>query len=181
MMVPRLIFILLVSLAAYGCKNDPATIRIATTTSVENSGLLSYIIPKFENESGIKVEYIAVGTGAALKLGENGDVDCVLVHSKPQEEKFVKSGYGGNRTEVAFNYFVIVGPPTDPAHIKDCKSTSECFAKIYKSKAKFASRGDDSGTHKKERQIWNALKLTPWSEKATWYVEIGQGMGFTLN
>jgi len=176
-----LISTLLVALAAYGCKNDPATIRMATTTSVESSGLLSYLIPQFEKESGMKVEYVAVGTGAALKLGENGDVDCVLVHSKPEEEKFVKSGYGVNRTEIAFNYYVIVGPPTDPANIKDCKSTSECFAKIYKSKAKFASRGDDSGTHKKERQIWNALKFTPWSEKATWYVEIGQGMGFVLN
>lgn len=152
-------------------------LRLATTTSTQNSGLLDNILPIFEKETGITVKVIAVGTGKALKLGTNGDVDAVLVHARPAEDAFVAAGSGVNRRDVMYNDFVIVGPPTDPAGIKGMKDATKAFAAIAKTHSTFVSRGDDSGTNKKELRIWKAANIKPQGE---WYRAAGQGMGRVL-
>jgi tungstate transport system substrate-binding protein len=151
-------------------------IKMSTTTSTENSGLLYVLLPPFEEKFDVKVDVIAVGTGKALKLGENGDVDIVFVHARPAEDKFVTDGFGVNRRDVMYNDFVIVGPDDDPAGIKG-KDATESLIKIYENKSVFASRGDDSGTDKKEKILWNTTNLKP---EGKWYLETGQGMGATL-
>lgn len=148
-------------------------IRLATTTSTENSGFLGYILPIFEAKTGYKVDVVAVGTGAALKLGENGDADVVLVHARAQEDAFVASGRGVDRRDVMYNDFVLLGPASDPAGIGSAKSSTEAFAKIASAGATFVSRGDKSGTHVKELDIWKAAGIAP---AGTWYKEAGQGM-----
>lgn len=148
-------------------------LRLATTTSTENSGLLQALLPAFEKESGYKVQVIAVGTGKALRMGQDGDVDVVLVHARADEDKFVAAGYGVQRRDVMYNDFVIVGPKQDPAGIKDASDAQVALARIAARKTPFISRGDDSGTHKKELELWNAAKLKP---AGTWYRAIGQGM-----
>jgi tungstate transport system substrate-binding protein len=153
------------------------TIRLATTTSVDNSGLLGYLLPRFTEETGIGVDVIAVGTGRALELGQAGDVDIILVHDPEAEEKFISEGYGVERRYVARNEFVIVGPEADPAGIHAMNSAQEAFRSIMDAHAKFISRGDNSGTHMRELSIWNAMGVTPEGE---WYVEAGQGMGAVL-
>jgi len=152
-------------------------VRMATTTSTENSGLLYEILPPFEKMFNVKVDVIAVGTGKALKLGENGDVDVVLVHARAAEDAFVAAGFGVNRRDLMYNDFVLVGPETDPAKIKNTKDVVEVFKKIAAAEATFVSRGDDSGTHKKELSIWEGVGISP---SGTWYMESGQGMGPTL-
>ena len=152
-------------------------LRMSTTTSTEDSGLLDVLLPPFEKANKIKIEVISVGTGKALKLGENGDVDVVLVHSRSAEDKFVQAGYGIDRRDVMYNDYVIVGPPTDPAKVKDCKSAVEAFKRLSEGKADFVSRGDDSGTHKKEMEIWKAAGIKP---EGKWYLQAGQGMGAVL-
>jgi len=152
-------------------------IKMATTTSTDNSGLLHYLLPKFEADCGCKIHYTAVGTGAALKLGENGDVDVVLVHARSAEDQFVAAGYGVNRRDVMYNDFVIVGPHADPAGIKGMKDPLAAFKKLHASGATFVSRGDDSGTNKKELAYWKELGIDP---KGPHYLAIGQGMGQTL-
>lgn len=152
-------------------------IRLATTTSTENSGLLDSILPVFEQASGYRVHVIAVGTGKALRMGRDGDVDIVLVHARSAEDEFLNSGYGVNRQDVMYNDFVLVGPPADPAAIRLAKDASEAFARIAQKKALFLSRGDDSGTHKKELLLWKAAKVNPGGSK---YLEAGQGMGRVL-
>ncbi|MDR3605407.1 MAG: substrate-binding domain-containing protein [Syntrophaceae bacterium] len=152
-------------------------LRMSTTTSTENSGLLKILLPPFEKENNLKVDVISVGTGKALKLGENGDVDVVLVHSRPAEDKFVSEGFGVDRRDVMYNDFIIIGPKNDPAKIKDLKSATEAFKKIAEAKALFISRGDDSGTNMKEKAIWKADGITP---KGPWYIEAGKGMGAVL-
>lgn len=152
-------------------------IKMATTTSTDNSGLLTYLLPKFEASCGCKIHYTAVGTGNALKLGENGDVDVVLVHARPAEDKFVAAGYGVNRRDVMYNDFVIVGPRSDPAGIKGMKDALAAMKKLKQSGAIFVSRGDDSGTNKKEIAYWKELGIDP---KGPNYLAIGQGMGQTL-
>ncbi len=152
-------------------------ITMATTTSIENSGLLDYIIPDFEKRYGIGVNVIAVGTGRAIKLGENGDVDLILAHDRDAEENFIKEGFGVNRKEVMYNDFVIAGPVEDPAGIKDSWDAVTAFKKIFFHKHYFISRGDMSGTHKKETAIWNEAGLRP---EGRWYLETGQGMGAAL-
>jgi tungstate transport system substrate-binding protein len=152
-------------------------IKCASTTSTQNSGLLDYLLPKFEKASGIKVDVVAVGTGAALKLGERGDADVVLVHAKNQELKAVEAGYFVNRHDVMYNDFVIIGPPNDPAKIKGLKSAVEAFKKIAASKSPFVSRGDKSGTYTKEMAIWKKAGIDPKGQK--WYMEVGQGMAKT--
>ncbi len=152
-------------------------IKMSTTTSTENSGLLDVLLPPFEKKYGIKVHVIAVGTGKALKLGENGDVDVVFVHDRASEGKFVADGFGVNRRDVMYNDFVIVGPPENPAGIKGGEDAAEALKKISSAKAVFVSRGDDSGTHKKELALWKAAGLKPEGE---WYREVGQGRGATL-
>jgi tungstate transport system substrate-binding protein len=153
------------------------TIKLATTTSVDNSGLLAYLLPIFTGETNIGVDVIAVGTGRALELGQAGDVDVVLVHDQEAEEEFIAEGYGLERHYVAENEFVIVGPESDPAGIKDLPSVTDAFKAIMDTETIFVSRGDESGTHKREQALWAEAELTPEGE---WYVQAGQGMGAVL-
>jgi tungstate transport system substrate-binding protein len=156
---------------------EPVLVRMATTTSTENSGLFDVIQPVFEQALDIRVHVIAVGTGRALELGRRGDVDVVLVHAKAAEEAFVEAGYGLARHEIMVNDFVIVGPPGDPAGVRGMQDAGKAFAKIATASATFVSRGDDSGTHKKENAIWNLADIRP---EGGWYRQVGQGMGKTL-
>ena len=152
-------------------------LRMSTTTSTDNSGLLDVLLPPFEKAFNVKVDVIAVGTGKALMLGRNGDVDIVFVHAREAEDKFISDGFGVNRRDVMYNDFVIIGPKSDPAHIGGSKNAAEAFEKIAESGARFISRGDDSGTHKKEKKIWQQASVIP---KGVWYHEVGQGMGAVL-
>jgi len=164
-------------LATPAMAGEPALVRMATTTSTENSGLFDVIQPVFEQALDIRVHVIAVGTGKALELGRRGDVDVVLVHAKAAEEAFVKDGYGLARHEIMYNDFVIVGPPGDPAGVRGLRDAGEAFGKIAAASATFVSRGDDSGTHKKENTIWQQAAVRPQGD---WYRQVGQGMGSTL-
>jgi len=150
------------------------TIRLATTTSTENSGLLGFLLPEFEKTSAYHVHIIAVGTGKALRMGKDGDVDALLVHALEAEKEFVANAYGVKRYSVMYNDFIILGPAADPAAIQNAPSLQDAFLKIYKNNSVFISRGDDSGTHKKEKKIWASVDLLP---EGRWYREIGQGMG----
>ena len=152
-------------------------LRMATTTSTDNTGLLKAILPEFESQSGYQVEVVAVGTGKALRMGRDGDVDVVLVHAKRAEEKFVEDGFGINRQDVMYNEFVLIGPESDPAGITSASSASSALEKIAKAQQKFISRGDDSGTHKKELALWD---LSSAQRDRRWYLQVGQGMGKVL-
>ena len=152
-------------------------IRLATTTSTENSGLLKVILPVFAAKYGGKVRVVSVGTGAALKLGENGDADVVLVHAKPLEDKFMAAGFGSVRKDVMYNDFIIVGPGSDPAGVRRMKDVLAAMKKISASGARFISRGDLSGTHEMEKDYWKSAAVEP---KGAWYVSAGQGMGQVL-
>lgn len=156
-------------------------IIVQSTTSTQNSGLLDAILPAFEEKTGIDVRVVAVGTGQALKNAANGDGDVLLVHAKPAEEKFVADGYGVERFDVMYNDFVILGPKDDPAGIRGLKDAPEALKKIAASKAVFASRGDDSGTHKKEKALWTQAGVDAAQSSGSWYRETGSGMGATLN
>lgn len=148
-------------------------IRLATTTSTENSGLLSFMLPEFEKESGYTVHVVAVGTGAALKLGENADADIVLVHARALEDAFMAAGHGAERRDVMYNDFVLVGPQTDPAGLGKAANAEAAFHRLLTAGAVFVSRGDNSGTHVMEKSFWEKLGGVP---KADWYKEAGQGM-----
>lgn len=155
------------------------TIRLATTTSVNDSGLLPYLLPTFEKETGYKVEVASAGTGIAIGYAKSGDADLLLVHSKKQEEQFIADGFASTeRLSFMYNYFVIVGPADDPAGIADEETAAEAFEEIAEEKALFASRGDNSGTHNKETGIWEAAGIDPANE--SWYNSLGSGMGDTL-
>jgi tungstate transport system substrate-binding protein len=156
-------------------------IVIQSTTSTEASGLFDHILPRFEDEAGIDARVVAVGTGQALKNAQNCDGDVLFVHAKPDELKFVADGYGVDRQDVMYNDFVIVGPGSDPAGIGGSKDAAAALAKIAESEAPFASRGDDSGTHKKELSLWQAAGIDPTGASGGWYRETGSGMGATLN
>jgi len=158
---------------------EEKVLMMATTTSTDNTGLLDYLAPKFKEATGIELKWTATGTGKALKLGENCDVDILLVHAPPAEEKFVADGFGIDRREIMYNDFVIIGPESDPAGIKG-KSIKDAFAMLKAKQAVFTSRGDNSGTHKKELSLWKAANL-PVPEKESWYVQTGQGMLATIN
>ena len=153
-------------------------IKLATTTSTENSGLLTYLLPEFEKDTGYKVHTIAVGTGKALQMGRDGDVDVLLVHALEAEKKFVAEGSGSERFGVMMNDFVVVGEKSDPAKIASSSSIKQAFRHIASSRSKFISRGDDSGTNKKELSVWKASKINPKGYR--WYIEAGQGMGKVL-
>jgi tungstate transport system substrate-binding protein len=155
------------------------TLRLATTTSTADSGLLDAILPDFEQQYHAKVQVVAVGTGQALKLGTNGDADVVLVHARKQEDAFVASDDGINRRDVMYNDFIIVGPSDDPAGIKGMTSASGAFKAIAAKGATFDARGDQSGTSTKELSIWASTGMTPTAELG-WYKSLGQGMGETL-
>ncbi len=150
---------------------------LATTTSTQDSGLLDVILPLFEAEAGVDVEVIAVGTGQALKLGEDGNADVLLVHARKQEDAFMEAGHGIRREDVMYNDFVLVGPADDPAGIADAESAADAFAKLAAAAAPFVSRGDDSGTHSKEKAVWAAAAVEPAGD---WYIAAGQGMGAVL-
>jgi tungstate transport system substrate-binding protein len=153
-------------------------VRLATTTSTASSGLLDAILPKFESKCGCKVHVIAVGTGKALKLGEDGNVDVVLVHARPSEDAFVAAGHGIDRRDVMYNDFVLIGPNNDPARIKGEKDVLAAMKKIADAKWKFVSRGDDSGTDQMEKSYWKELSIKPEGQR--WYFAAGQGMGEVL-
>ncbi len=155
------------------------TLTLATTTSTYDSGLLDAILPKFESKYNATVKVIAVGTGQAIKLGADGNADVVLVHARAQEDAFVASGDGIHRRDVMFNDFVVVGPNDDPAKIAGMSRAADAFKKISDAQIAFASRGDNSGTHTKEKSIWAAAALTPTKE-SSWYNSVGQGMSETL-
>lgn len=177
--------VMLISFAACGAKKEEVktpenpVIRLSTTTSVNDSGLLPYLLPTFEKETGYKVEVQSAGTGAALQKAMDGNADVVLVHAKQSEEEFLAGGYGVERLPFMYNYFVIVGPKDDPAGIKGSKDAAEAFAKIKESGNKFISRGDESGTHKAELKIWGEGN-EPDASKDKWYVSAGKGMGDCL-
>lgn len=153
-------------------------ITLASTTSTENSGLFGAIIPAFTEESGIEVRVVAVGTGQAFEIARRGDADSLLVHDTAGEEQFVADGYATERLDVMYNDFVIVGPSDDPAGISDSETVSDAMQRIAESESPFASRGDDSGTHRAELRLWEDAGVTPQGE---WYRELGSGMGPTLN
>lgn len=170
-------WILIIFLAVGGSASAQERLKMSTTTSTDNSGLLNVLFPPFEKMFHVKVDVIAVGTGKALLLGRNGDVDIVFVHAREAENQFVSDGFGINRRDVMYNDFVIIGPKMDPAQIKGIQKTTEVLAKIAKANAPFISRGDDSGTHKKEKNIWQQAGILP---QGAWYQEVGQGMGAVL-
>jgi tungstate transport system substrate-binding protein len=154
---------------------------VQSTTSTQNSGLFEHILPQFTKKTGIEVRVVAVGTGQALKNAENGDGDVVLVHSKSDEEKFVADGFGVKRHDVMYNDFIIVGSAADTAKIAGIKDAPEALKKIAEAEAPFASRGDESGTHKAELKLWQDAGIDPRPSSGTWYLETGSGMGATLN
>jgi len=157
---------------------ENAVIRLSTTTSVNDSGLLPYLLPTFEKETGYTVEVQSAGTGAAIQKAIDGNADVILVHAKASEEEFINGGYGVERLPFMYNYFVIVGPKDDPAGVKDSADAATAFGKIKDSQSKFVSRGDESGTHKAELKIWG--DAAPNADSDEWYISAGQGMGACL-
>jgi tungstate transport system substrate-binding protein len=176
-LIANLSLLSLVWFAGTALAGEPAPVRMATTTSTDNSGLFDVIQPVFERELDIRVHVIAVGTGKALELGRRGDVDVVLVHARPAEEAFVSAGYGLERHEIMYNDFIIVGPKADPAGVRGLRDAGKALARIAAAGSTFISRGDDSGTHKKEGAIWQEAAVAPAGD---WYRQVGQGMGKTL-
>jgi len=175
-----LLSILLLLAAAVGCgPQEPEVLRLATTTSTADSGLLDAILPAFEEANNARVDVVAVGTGQAIELGEAGDADVILVHARAREDAFVAEGHGTERRDVMYNDFVIVGPADDPAGVVGMSSAAEALAAIAAAGAPFASRGDDSGTDTKEMSLWEAAGVTP-DPAGGWYNSLGQGMGETL-
>jgi len=168
-------------LTAAGGAQAQDYIIVQSTTSTQNSGLLDYLLPVYEDRTGTQVRVVAVGTGQAIKNAQNCDGDVLLVHAKAAEEKFVADGYGVTRHDLMYNDFVIVGPSSDPAGVSGLKDAPAALRKIADAKAPFASRGDDSGTHKKELSLWQGSGVDLSSASGEWYRETGSGMGATLN
>ena len=156
-------------------------ITVASTTSTEASGLFGHILPEFEEETGIEVRVVAVGTGQAIEVAKRGDADVLFVHHKPSEEAFVENGFGVKRHPVMYNDFIIVGPDDDPAGVEGMENAPAALAEIAEAEVPFASRGDDSGTHKKELGLWDKAGIDIAEEGGSWYRETGAGMGRTLN
>jgi len=167
-------FYLVFSSFAFAANGAGSLLRLATTTSTANSGLMDYLMPEFKKDTAIEVQIIAVGTGKALRLGREGDVDVVLVHARTAEQAFIDEGHGEERFDVMYNDFVLIGPPGDPAQIASSQSVIEVLGKIRDTKSAFISRGDDSGTHKKELRLWQSVNYSPQGD---WYKSVGQGMG----
>ena len=181
----RALCVVLILLIFLGCPSPGQTadrfIVVASTTSTENSGLFDHILPLFEDSAGIAVRVVAVGTGQALRLAQRGDADVLLVHHRPSEWAFVAAGYGVRRYDVMYNDFVVVGPKHDPAGAGERAVVADALRRIFASQPVFVSRGDDSGTHKKEIALWTAANLDPRAASGRWYRETGGGMGATLN
>ncbi len=169
--------VVLLVLTTYGLAGDKA-LMMATTTSTDNTGLLEYLIPHFEKETGIALKWTATGTGKALKLGQNCDVDVLLVHAPGAEKKYIEKGYGKDRREVMYNDFVIIGPESDPAGIKG-KSITDALTAVKSHTTPFMSRGDDSGTNKKEKLLWKEAGIA-LPDTESWYIQTGQGMLATI-
>lgn len=159
--------------------SSACALRLATTTSTQDSGLLDFILPDFEKQYDCKVDVVAVGTGQAITIGANGDADVLLVHARKQEDQFVKDGHARERFDVMYNDFILVGPKADPAHAASAPSAIDAFKAIAQTRSPFASRGDQSGTNTKELSIWASAAITPTKEMS-WYNSLGQGMGDTL-
>lgn len=155
-------------------------ILVQSTTSTQNSGLYDYLLPIFEQETGMRVAVVAVGTGQAIKNAMNGDADVLLVHAMQSELKFVEQGFGRQRHDVMYNDFVLIGPKSDPAKLARLKTVNDALLAIQNTQQIFVSRGDDSGTHKKELRLWNAAEISPTEFSDNWYIETGSGMGATI-
>ncbi len=182
MIMRRLVALVLCALAsAAPLRAESPAITLASTTSTENSGLFAHLLPQFTQSTGIVVRVVAVGTGQALRIARNGDVDVLLVHHRPSEEAFVAEGYGLRRHDVMYNDFVLVGSRADPAALRGLDDAAAALARVAAARAPFASRGDDSGAHKKELGLWAAAGLDPGAASGSWYRETGSGMGATLN
>lgn len=185
-MVPNRIFLKIafaLSLIFAGNVNvaQAEEIIVASTTSTQNSGLFDHLLPLFTDKTGIIVHVVAVGTGAALKLAREGDADVLLVHHKTSEEKFVRDGFGVERFDLMHNDFVVVGPQDDPAHVMSAKGVIPALDMIRTNGSVFLSRGDDSGTNKRELELWKEVGIDPKAASGKWYRETGSGMGATLN
>jgi tungstate transport system substrate-binding protein len=177
--IASLVLIILALVLAACSASDPSVLRLATTTSTYDSGLLDEIIPIFEQDYNVQVDILVVGTGQAIALGENGDVDVMLVHARAREEAFVTSGYGTQRIDVMYNDFILAGPVGDPADVRGTILATDALAVIAETSSSFASRGDDSGTHTRELQLWKRAG-DQHTVGAEWYNALGQGMGATL-
>ena len=175
------LFSMFINIYCYKPSFGKEYIILQSTTSTQNSGLYDYILPKFTKKHDIDVRVVAVGTGQAIKNAQNCDGDVLIVHSKDSEENFVRSGFGLYRKNLMYNDFVIIGPENDPAKVKSSGNAFEAFKKIFSERAIFASRGDESGTHKAEIKIWNNLNMSTNDFNGGWYRELGLGMGATLN
>jgi tungstate transport system substrate-binding protein len=171
----------LIALSTISAEAQERFITVASTTSTEQSGLFGHLLPRFEQKTGIKVHVVAVGTGQALDLARRGDADVVFVHARSAEEKFLAEGHGVKRYPVMYNDFVLVGPKSDPAKIGTSKDILEALKKLEAAKAPFVSRGDKSGTHLAELDLWKAAGLDIDKAKGPWYRDTGQGMGPALN
>jgi tungstate transport system substrate-binding protein len=184
MMPTRRLFVLaatIAMLAASPVHAQDRSIVVASTTSTQDSGLFGHILPLFEKDTGIAVRVVAVGTGQALDIGRRGDADVVFVHAKAAEEAFLAQGFGVKRYPVMYNDFILVGPKSDPAGIKNMSDVTEALKAIKAKDAPFISRGDRSGTHAAELELWKAAGIDIGKDKGPWYKEIGQGMGAALN
>lgn len=174
----KLFSLLIAGLLSASAVGADTSITLASTTSTQNSGLYAHLLPLFKEETGIAVNVVAVGTGQAIKIAENGDADALLVHHRPSEDAFVANGFGIERRDVMYNDYVIIGPQDDPAGVAKSQTISETLNAIETAQSLFISRGDDSGTHKKERELWASAALSPTGNH---YREIGAGMGAALN
>ena len=182
MVIRKTFLLVFVFFSVFVAKNAVAvSINLQSTTSTKNSGFYDYVLPIFTKNTGIKVYVIAVGTGQAIKNAQNCDSDVLLVHAKDDEERFVSQGYGVKRFNLMYNDFVIIGPASDPAKISGTKTISVALKKISKTKSLFTSRGDNSGTHKREKLLWRSAGIHAANASGSWYREIGAGMGTTLN
>ena len=182
MLSRRLVLTLFLSLAApLGANAQDKSITVASTTSTQDSGLFEHILPKFKAKTGIDVKVVAQGTGQALDTARRGDADVVFVHAKPQEEKFVAEGHGVKRFNVMYNDFVLIGPKIDPPKVAGTRDITAALSAVAEAKAPFISRGDNSGTHITELNLWKAANIDIAQAKGPWYREIGQGMGPALN
>ena len=170
----RILFMLIT--AVFATHSNADMMRMAVTTSFNNSGLSEKLLPAIQSDLGLEVQLLIVGTGQAIRLGEAGDVDAILVHSQKAEEAFVAAGYGTHRREIMYNDFVIIGPADDPANIRDVNSAAEALRAIATSQSLFVSRGDDSGTHKKELSLWSSAGIED-ADFGPWYRAVGAGMG----
>ncbi|MEM8884679.1 MAG: substrate-binding domain-containing protein [Planctomycetota bacterium] len=180
--MPIKLLLLCALLAA--CRRDPAStefITLASTTSPENSGLFAVLLPKFTERTGIEVRALPVGTGKALRTARDGNADLVFVHAEALEKRFVAEGHGLARIAVMMNEFVVVGPPDDPAGVAGLRDAAEALRRIARTRSTFVSRGDDSGTHVRERSTWTRAGVDPTPHSGDWYLEAGAGMGATLN